>query len=235
MNNPEKELRDYLNELIKRYLFITAYVNQFEILDLWDTPNRIDTLNKGAHFFHLVDRSFLRTIFVESLKLVNKREERSLIKWLSQAKTYAKNLKPSKRNRKTDKHELIKVKDYQDIIIENESKIFNQNEIILKIKGIRDKVIVHTDPLYFLNERAVYKKYPVSLTEVKLLLSTIGDILRQQHDYLMKSAAILELKGLGSVESILKYTRAFMRIRKDKDFIINKGFKPTDYLKEIYP
>ena len=235
MTNPKEELRDYLNELIKRYLFITAYVNQFEILDLWDTPNWIDTLNKGALFFNLVDRSFLSTIFVESLKLVDEREERSLIKWLSQAKTYAKNLKPSKRNRKTDKHELIKVKDYQDIIIENESKIFNQNEIILKIKGIRDKVIVHTDPLYFLNERAVYKKYPVSLTEVKLLLSAIGDILSQQHVYLMKSAAILELKGLGSVESILKYTRAFMRIRKDKEFIINKGFKPTDYLKEIYP
>ena len=51
MNNPEKELRDYLNELIKRYLFITAYVNQFEILDLWDTPNRIDTLNKGRNGF----------------------------------------------------------------------------------------------------------------------------------------------------------------------------------------
>ncbi len=70
---------------------------------------------------------------------------------------------------------------------------------------------------------------------MKLLLSTIGDILRQQHDYLMKSAAILELKGLGSVETILKYTRAFMRIRKDKDLIINKGFRPADYLKEIYP
>ncbi len=51
----------------------------------------------------------------------------------------------------------------------------------------------------------------------------------------MKSAAMLELKDLGSVESMLKYTRAFMRIRKDKDLIINKGFRPADYLKEIYP
>ena len=235
MNNPEKELRDYLNELIKRYLFITAYVKQLEILESWEMPNRIDTLNKGAHFFNLVYRSFIRTIFVELYKLVDKREKRSLIKWLSQAKTFAVNLKPSRYNSKTGKRESIKVNVYQDIVSENENKIQNQNKIIHSIKSIRDKVIVHTDPTYFLNEKEFYQKYPISMSEVEILLKTIGDILSEQHVYLMKSAAILELKGLGSVESILNYTRAFMRIRKDKNLIIDKGFRPADYLKEIYP
>jgi len=34
---------------------------------------------------------------------------------------------------------------------------------------------------------------------------------------------------------ILAYTRAFMRIRKDKNLINEKGFRPAYYSKEIYP
>ena len=65
---------------------------------------------------------------------------------------------------------------------------------------------------------------------------TIEEILTEQHSLLFGSSITnFDVASYSNVNMILKYTRAFMRIRKDKSLIIDKGFKPVDYLKEIFP
>ncbi|MEW5844391.1 MAG: hypothetical protein AB1775_14120 [Bacteroidota bacterium] len=64
-------------------------------------------------------------------------------------------------------------------------------------------------------------------------MKTIEEVLSAQHSYLLASSiANFEVASYSNVNMILDYTRAFMRIRKDKKLIIGKGFKAVDYLKE---
>ena len=50
MKDPKNELRDYLMKLIDQLFFIKGLRNQLKIIDAWENPPKIETLNIGWYF-----------------------------------------------------------------------------------------------------------------------------------------------------------------------------------------
>lgn len=240
MNNPQKHLTNYLLKLIERYAKIKLYKKQLEIIDEWKGPHRIDTLNKGATFFRLVEASFKRTMLVELCLFVSEKEQVNILDWLNKARKHSKSLNPTKSNR-NDKDNLgysrlsLKEDEYKKVVAKQINSISKHENIIKNLIAHRDKIFAHYDASYFNNPKAIYKKYAIDILELNNLMKTTEEVLSAQHSYLLASSITsFEDTSYSNVNMILGYTRAFMRIRKDKKLIIGKGFKPVDYLKEIY-
>jgi len=162
MKNPEKNLKDYLNKLIDLYATTTLYKKQLNIIDQWKTPNRIDTLNKGATFFDLVTKSFTRTFLIELCILVSPKEKYNIHKWLEKVKIHASSLKPTRANKNNEsntKRIQIKKKEYLEIVDEHLTALSAHNETIEKLTSLREKIFTHYDPDYFNDPEKVYKKY----------------------------------------------------------------------------
>ena len=239
MVNPNKNLSEYLWKLIERYANIKLYKKQIDILVEWKGPHRIDTLNKGATFFKLVETSFKRLILLELCLLVSEKESFNIYKWLAKVKIHSKSLKPtreSKNNQAYNTRVVIKNDEYLKIIDKHFSNLSAQNKTIKKLIALREKIFTHYDASYFNNSQAIYRKYSIDIFELDSLMKTIEKILTEQHSYLFASSITnFDVHSYSNVDKILLYTRAFMRIRKDKSLIMDKGFKPVDYLKEIFP
>lgn len=86
MEDPKKQLNEYLNNLIFRYLHIHSLNHQVSLILEWESPGKLQTLNIGSHFFNLTINNFSRTVLLELCKLVSNREQKSLIDWLRKAK-----------------------------------------------------------------------------------------------------------------------------------------------------
>ncbi len=239
MVNPEKKLKEYLWKLIERYAIINLYKKQLDILNEWKGPHGIDTLNKGATFFKLVTASFTRTMLVELCLFVSEKEQFNIYKWLEKAKTHSNSLKPTKSNKdNSSKKERLEVKnkEYVNIIDDHLSKLSSHKKAIKNLTNLREKIFTHYDSSYFNNPKNIYEKYPIDNFELDDLMKTIEIILSKHHSYLFASSLTsFNVASYSNVDMILLYTRAFMRIRKDENLIIKKGFKPVDYLKEIFP
>ena len=233
MINPIKEIPEYLEKLVRQYLFITGMNRQLEIMREWEAPNRIEALNEGSYFFRLVSYSFTRTIFIELAKFISKNEERSLIDFLEKAKMFSKSIFPAKYNQEIENRESISTEEYTKIIDSQLQKIQEQEKIITSIKKRRDTVFAHTDSKYFNNPNIVYEHFPISLSDVDNLMLLITDILRTHHSFLLNSDIDLEIKSLGNVDNILINNRAFRRVWKDKR-IIECGIKPFQYKLDDY-
>ena len=191
MVNPQKHLTNYLWKLLKRYANIKLYKKQLEILEEWKAPNRIETLNKGATFFKLVDASFKRTMLLELCLFVSEKEQINIFDWLNKAKIHSKSLNPtrSNRNAKLGKSRLkVKNNEYQRIIEKHIIELSRHNNIIINLVAHRDKIFTHYDSLYFNNPGSVYKKYAIDNSELDDLMKTIEKILSEQHSYLFASA-----------------------------------------------
>jgi len=176
-------------------------------------------------------------MLVELCLFVSEKEQFKIYKWLEKVKIHSKSLKPTRAhrgNRLNDTRVVIKNKEYLKIIDEHISKLFNHHKSIENLIYLREKIFTHYDSSYFNNPKSIYKKYPIDIFELDDLMKTIEEIMSEHHSYLIASSITsFEVPSYSNVDMILLYTRAFMRIRKDKKLIIGKGFKPVDYLKEM--
>ena len=236
MINPEKNLKEYLWKLIERYGTINLYKKQLDILNEWKGPHRINTLNKGATFFKLVTASFTRTILIELGLFVSAKEQFNIYKWLEKAKIHSKSLKLTKASKGKETRVAITNKEYRKIIDDHVFKLSSHQKTIKNLIKLREKIFTHYDSSYFNNPKSIYKKYPIDIFELDDLMKTLAIILSEHHSYLFSSSILsFDVASYSNVDMVLLYTRAFIRIRKDKNLIINKGVKPVDYLKEIFP
>ena len=94
MTKPHKELRDYLEKLISRHLYVQSLRDQLKLIDEWNTPKRAIALNQGAHFYSLVQFAFTSTILLEVCKLLSNSEERSLPDFLQKVYDHATAIGP---------------------------------------------------------------------------------------------------------------------------------------------
>ncbi|MBK7103700.1 MAG: hypothetical protein IPH62_00235 [Ignavibacteriae bacterium] len=216
MLNPKVELREYLKKLIHRLLFIKGLNYQLELLKEWETPNRMIALETGAYFFKLVSFSFNRTILIELCMLLDDRENKCLLDWLSKAKENSKVIEPTIYNSDTNKREIIKSEEYQKIVTEQSEIINSKKDIIERIKGRRDKALAHSDAKYFNDPNDLYIKFPLSNEEINDLLITITEILRIQYVYLFESDLEIKVYATSNIDTVLLNTRAFKRVWSDK-------------------
>ena len=88
MQDPKNEIRDYLNKLIHRLLYVKGLNKQLKFLKEWETPNRIIALEIGSYFFRLAGFSFYRTLLIELCLLLDDREEKCIVDFLIKTKEY---------------------------------------------------------------------------------------------------------------------------------------------------
>jgi len=216
MQNPKTELKNYLNKLIHRLLYIKGLNYQLKILKEWETSERLISLEMGAYFFKLVVFSFNRTILIELCMLLNDREKRGIVDWLSKAKQHTKSLEPKLFNHDTNQYEVVKPLLYHNIISKHQKVLEQKKELINRIKGRRDKALAHSDARYFSKPEDIYVKFPLSIKDVDDLIETITDILKEQYLYLIGGDLDINVYATTNVDTLLLNARAFKRVWHDK-------------------
>lgn len=231
MINPKEELREYLDQIIHRFLNTKSLFQELNCISSWSTLDRLETLNHGRYFFELSKYSMTRVYLVELAAILSKEEDRSLIDWLKKSREHAKSMFPTRYNPNYDKdgREPIKEKEYKIIIGQHLSELALHKDLIGRIKAWRDKLIAHLDKAYFHNPSAIYEKYPIKNTEINQLIEAVSKILQEHYSYLFKAHLRMEISSETNVDAVLNYVQAFQRIRKDKDLRKN-GFRPAKYL-----
>ena len=213
MTNPKVELREYLNKLIKRFLFISEMKEESENMTAWMTrPDGINALQEGASFFNLVQRSFDQTLLIELCKFIDEDEDKSLLDFLNKAKECAKPLEPTRYNLEEMKHEIISERSFCDIIDKQLEKVETHSKIIKNLKARRHKVLAHSDASFFNNPNNHYEKYPLLVDDINQLIETLETILNEQGVYLLKSDIDMKIKTTMGIDRVLEFMRAYYRI-----------------------
>lgn len=217
MNDPKTELRKYLEKLIHQFLFIIRMDDELHVMQEWLTkPDGYATLEIGASFFNLVQRTFHQTMLIEICKFIDSREEISLRKWLILAKENADNLEPTKFNSETGIREIIAVDNYQNIVDSHTALLDTHDKIITNLKARRDKALAHTDEDFFNNPEDHFAKYPLIMEDISGLIKTINDILQEHGVYLFEKDIDMRVHTVNNLERVLQFTRGFERAQKDK-------------------
>lgn len=237
MEDPKKQMNEYLEKIIFRYLYIHSLNQQVRLIEEWESQGRKEALNIGSHFFGLVMYSFRRTIILELFKLASNREEKSILDWLNKAKENAGALDPSKHNRNSDDRRSripLEADEYINLIKNHLHKLKRHSSTIQSLKGRRDKLIAHIDRAIFNNPQKLIKKYPLSGLDINALMDTISEILCEHHILLLHADVRIEISASSDVDQILKYVRAFARVRKDKKVTHDYGIRVYKYLGDDY-
>jgi len=230
MNNPKEKLREYLKQIVHRFLNAKSLFCELKRINSWSTPEREDALNHGAYFFQLATYSMTRIYLVELAALLSEKEDRSLIDWLRKACVHARSICPTRYNpNRKNERESIRENEYRKIIDENISDLDSFNNLINRIKSWRDKSIAHLDKTFFDTPSAIYEKYPITNSEIDELIECVTRILHEHYSYLFHADSRMEILSETNVDSILSYVQAFQKVRKDKKLISN-GFRPANYL-----
>ena len=231
MNNPREELREYLKQIVHRFLNTKSLFCELKRINAWSTtPEREDALNHGAYFFQLTTYSMTRIYLVELAAILSEKEERSLIDWLRKACVHARSICPSRYNPNgKNEREVIKENEYREIIDQNISDLDSFDDLINRIKSWRDKFIAHFDKSFFDTPKAIYEKYPITNSEIDELIECVAQILHEHYSYLFHADSRMEILSETNVDSILRYVQAFQKVWKDKK-LINNGFRPASYL-----
>lgn len=235
MINPKERLREYLNQLIQRFLNIKSLFQELNRIYSWYVPGRVETINLSSYFFQLSTYSMTRIYLVELAIMLSEKENRSLLNWLKKAQEYAELIGPTRYNpnHTTGDREPIEIEEYKAIIDSHIRKLEYHKSLIGRIKAWRDKSITHLDKAYFDNPSAIVRDYPINNDEIVQLIEVVSKILKQHYSYLFQADLRMEILSEMNVDIILNYARAFQRVRKD-NALIDRGFRPVEYMKEDY-
>jgi hypothetical protein len=230
MNNPEEQLREYLEQIVHRFLYTKSLFSELKRINAWSAPECEEALNHASYFFQITTYSMTRIYLVELAALLSDKEDRSLPDWLRMAYLHARSLCPTRYNPSdNNERETIKPEKYKEIIDINIGELNSFNGLINRIKTWRDKSIAHLDKAFFDKPSAIYERYPINNSEIDQLIECISNILHEHYSYICHADLKMEIASAANVDSILSYVQAFQRIRKDKELIYS-GFRPTDYL-----
>lgn len=229
MQDPGTQLPEYLETLIHRLLYTKGLNEQLKIIKDWETPDKIKTLELGSLFFRLVKFSFTRTLLMELCLLFDTREKRGIHKFLDQALIHHKQTEPKVFDASIGKRVKLNYKEYKKIIENQLNKIVSLKDSIKDLTVMRDKIFAHTDKAYLNIPIESYMRISLSPEEIEKLISLATDILRIHHVHLFNADIFIELKSNGNVDRVLRYTRAFDRVKKEKRLL---GFKLYKHLQD---
>jgi|WetSurMetagenome_2_1015567.scaffolds.fasta_scaffold123749_1 hypothetical protein len=215
MTNPKNEIREYLQKLIHRLLYVKGLSKQLKLLKEWETQERIIALELGSYFFKLVQFSFYRTLLIELCLLLDDREEKCIVDFLVKANEHAQVIEPKRFNIEKWKRETLNTKEYQEIVSKQQKLVESKKETINNIKGRRDTSLAHSDAKFFNNPDDTYIKYPLSDENIEGLIELATEILRMQHVYLFDSDLDIQVYATSNIDTILWHIRGFNRLWHD--------------------
>lgn len=237
MKNPHDELRNYFKKLIYRYLNIKSLDQQLNSIAVWNSNpphlDNIEAFNLGHYFFQHATYSIWRIFIVELSMFLSQTEQRSLRDWLKKACEHATSIKPTRYNASRATREPIPTEDYRAIIDDQIIQLHGQETVIDSIKAHRDKAIAHLDKKYFDETSSIGSDYPLHNHEIDNIMEIVDCILRKHYSCLLGASVNLEVQSVHNLDTLLKYSRAWMRARRDLS-LIEKGFRPVDYERDDY-
>lgn len=233
MQNPKHELRKYLKTLIHRFLNTKSLYQELKRIEGWEAPGKFEAFKLGAGFLELSRYTLWRIFLTEIAATLSSTEEKSLIDWLKKARQHAPSLEPTRYNpnHPYPNRQAIQPQEYRTLIDAHISCLNTHQDLITRIKTHRDKVITHFDKAYFENPKKLDQDYPLSDNDITPLLTLVSEIFRKHHGCLFKQDPRMDLLILTNVDNLLRYARAFLRVRSDR-VLIRKGFKPMDYMRD---
>lgn len=216
MENPHKQLREYFENIMFDFLYINALYEQVKTIYKWNEAKEEKTLDTGSFFFRLILFSFIRTILIDTYKLVSPKEDKSLVDWLNQVKVHTEAFKPVQYSLRHNKTQIISKKEYPEIVDRHIEQIISKQPIIDRIKGRRNTFLAHRDSEIFNNSQLLEELYPINDSEIEELLETISDIFKEQHLYVCDSAFDVRINSGTDIETVLRFIRAATRFREDE-------------------
>jgi hypothetical protein len=239
MNNPEKELKDYLKRLVHNFIYLKSLLHQINLFIEWRKNNEEEEVKAGAHFYSLVLYSFKRVIVLETYKLLSEREieDRTLIDWLNKAKIHFSSLKPSRFGRPSPGEPLqyipLKKREYVELVDIHLNNVNEFKDLICNLHNLRDKNFAHSDKQYFDNPDKIDLDFPVSWDELNELFDCVTNILREHYSLIFNSDMDMHLHSAYDISTVLRSSRAFERFWKNKKLnelrIKKYVFKREDY------
>ena len=237
MTDPQTELSTYLENLIFRCLHIDSLYRQVKQILEWETPERVEALDIGSHFFELSLYTFSRTVLLDLYKLVSDDEDKSLIDWLNKAIEHCSSLDISRFDPEatsSNRRRKLSNDEYTQIIDSHFDLIKKHSTTIHNLKGRRDKVIAHSDRTFFNDPRKMLDRFPLTDIDIDSLLGSIKKILHDHYLLLFHADMSMEVSATTDVESILRNARAFRRVWKDKRITRDCKIRVADYLQDDY-
>ncbi|MFH5883658.1 hypothetical protein ACG2F4_05055 [Halalkalibaculum sp. DA3122] len=218
MTNPEETLKQYLRTLVENFVYLNSILDQVNEFYSWFTENGDQAIRTGGWFYKVSLFSFKRILTIETCKFLLDREERSLIDWLNKAKEHANSLNPTEYRREGFEHKLVPltVEEYQSIIDEQIEALSNHDDLKNDLKSLRDKGFAHADKEYFENPDKLETDFLITWDDFNMIFKLISEILRRHHVLILNADVNLHLSAAGTIENILKHTRAFQRIWSNK-------------------
>lgn len=237
MQNPEKELKEYLSRLVYNFIYLRSLYKQISLYLDWRKSKGGEGIQHSSHFFNLFFYSAKRTLCLDTYKLVSSREKRGIYDWLSKAEEHFKSLSPSiyvgwSEERQSERKTLNK-EEYQEIIHQQIDELNQHQKVIDNITAMRDKGFAHTESKYFKNPDLLERDYPIDWELLENLFSTISKVLRKHYSLINNSDMSMELVSGSDIDTILHRSRGFERFWRNKN-LNELGLKKYVFLRDDY-
>lgn len=179
MQNPKKEIPEYLDKLKKAFLYLSTYQTQLDQIFEWNRNNPREPYLSGQ-FMEISIFNLQTMIMLETYKLAAENEQVSVRELLKHSRTHYSQLEPSIYDRRSEnQRNILSRKEYEEIIDRNIEDLSAHSETIDNLKGIRDKSIAHADKKYFQDSEKLYADYPLNWKSVTDLVECLKNILKK--------------------------------------------------------
>jgi len=234
MQNPKKEIPEYLDKLKKAFLYLSTYQTQLDQIFEWNRNNPGEPYLSGQ-FMEISIFNLQTMIMLETYKLAAEKEQISVRELLKHCQTHHSQIEPSVYDREAEnQRRILSKEEYEDIITKNIEALDAHNETIDHLRAIRDKSIAHADKKYFQDSDRLYADFPLKWKNVIVLIECLKIILKKHIVLIQHADSDLDrIYGTYDAKGVLTSLRGFERFwvnRKLRDAgVWFAAFKRDEY------
>lgn len=238
MQNPKREIPEYLDKLKKAFLYLTTYQTQLDQIFEWNRNNPGEPY-LSDQFMEISIFNLQTMIMLETYKLAAEKEQISVRELLKHCQTHYSQIEPSVYDREAEnQRRILSKEEYEDIITKNIEALDAHNETIDHLKAIRDKSIAHADKKYFQDSDRLYADFPLKWKKLIALIECLKSILKDHIVLIQHADSDLDrIYGTYDAKGILTSLRGFERFwvnRKLRDAgVWFAAFKRDEYNPDI--
>ena len=165
------EIEAYVNHIVFVQDCLTAYKSLMNAINVDN-----EKINLSSGFFTIVKYALCKCMLTELSKIyIGSGKEKTLNRLINLVLSNLNLLSKKKKISYLEEPEMIEYVEYKKINIKKEieklkGELDEKQEVIERLKGIRDKVLAHNDPQYFNGEYNFYEDYPFGMKETEELL-----------------------------------------------------------------
>lgn len=218
--------KEELEAKIESYCSRITYLNDcFELhkLMISNQKENLSVINEFPAFYQLAEKSFIHVCIIELAKLYDYGSEAGLEKLINICEAN-QNLFLKKFHNAIIDCETDEIGRSYDILVDIKkdindarNKIENIKEIILNLKGQRDKFYAHLDKQYQKNPSSLITDYPLNYGDIKELIKTATIICNTFYQDLCRTAHACQTSNWDDINNVFKMVKEYKEI-KNKEF-----------------